>query len=285
MKPIAALLLMGMADFCFCAALTPAKGLAAGGEETRHVNLKLSGDISGRGHSNTVEWYAAGPFPPVSRGNPPQYVLGVAVRRAGGRSRIIASWASPPTTIPTFYPKLNGLWPLPGGGGALISRAVQYGGRVLYLFMFRLEGNALREVGHWGGENISLMQVNGRLVVEVVPDDYSQVPTLYTWRSKEFTEASQEFPAFYAKLGTSYAGGVLNPNPLPVAAVVQACRLALRAYQLAKQPAMGRKACLNARQRITSGRGIIHSSVAQSQQNFEQERKTAVGLIDTILSK
>jgi hypothetical protein len=277
--------LLRIAGFCFLLVLLPWRVLAAAGQGNRHVELTLLGDVSGKGGSKAVKWYVAGPFPPECPTCPLRYVRGVEVRKAGGKFPIIAGWASRPTTITAFYPKLNALWPVSGGGAALISAAVQYGGRVLDLFMLRLKGNELKEVGHWGGENESIMRMNGRLAVEVVPDDYSQLPSLYAWSGDKFKEANGEFPSFYAKLAKAHAEIVGDPRPLAVAVIVRACKLALQAYQLAKQPPLGRDACLAARQRIASGRGIIPSPVAQPEKDFEREREEAVRAIDTLLSK
>lgn len=247
------------------------------------VDLGLTGRLTDKTIRQTVEWYHVGPLPPAAPNNPPRYVRGVRVREDGAGSAILAHWEARPTTILAFYPKLNGLWGVSGAARTLVSVAVQYGGRVVDLYLLRLERGIFTTVGHMEGESMSIMRLNGHLVVEVMPDDYYKVPSLQAWNGSEFVEASRDFPQFYAKLGKDYVGGVRNPHPLPAEAIVASCQLALQAYDLAGRPAVGREACLDARRRISSGLGLIPGLAGESPQHFEQERAFAVKRIDTLI--
>ncbi len=248
-----------------------------------HVDFTTTANLAGRTRSQTVEWYRRGPFAPVAPDNPPTFIRGVAVRAGGLGTAVVARWESTPTTILAFYPKLNNVWSLPGRTGAVISAAVQYGGRVVDLYVLQWESGRLKVVGQMEGENMTVMRLEERLVVEVVPDDYSRVPELFAWDGVRFNEASRTFPMFYSRLAQTYVGGVENPHPLPPTALVQSCQLAFQAFELARQPALARRACLEARERISAGRALVRGVAAESPQVFERERRDAVQRINALL--
>lgn len=260
-------------------------GIAMQGDKpaTHHVDQAMSAVLL-KGHvPQRVEWYHDGPFPPASPNNPQEYLPGVVVYRSNTDKSVLARWQGQLTTIPSFYRQLNGLWRTKDGK-TLISVSVQYGGRVLYLYMLQLRRNKLLQSGYWGGADLAIMRLKGRLVVEVVPSSYSQVPALYQWNGVEFNQASHEFPLFYARLGHLYNSGIYSTHSVPTEAVVTNCLLAFSAWALAGSPAVGVRACRAAKQRIASGRGIVPGSSRETAQEFTAERKHAIEQIDVLLT-
>lgn len=252
-----------------------------------HVDAEFTGDLVGDGRMFLVEFYSRGPVASSGPGQPPQYVRGVRIRGVDARLPSGATWESTETTIPTFYPNLSKLWPVSESGGAVITTAVQYGGRVVALYAFRLRGETMKRVGAWEAQDFSIRRMGdgNRLVVIEWPSDYSKIPDLYAWSGADFTEAGLDFPEFFSKLAASYAQGIDNPQPLPPAAILQSCRLALQAYQLGRTPEIGRKGCARARQRIASGASIIRGFAQESPEEFENEKRKTVAEINKLISE
>lgn len=254
----------------------------AANQHDYHVNRT----IVLRDHSpKQIEWYDDGPFPPVDAHNPPQYVRGIVVRERAEPQRVVAQWQARPTTLKIFYPRLNNVWRTHADeSGPLISVAVQYGGKVLDLYMLEFRGNGLKQVGHWEDLDMSIMEMKNHLVVEVIPGAYYQVPKLFRWTRAGFIRADHEFPVFYARLGRRYIAEIYSDHPAVAEDIAANCRLASAAWRLAKDPARGVRACRAAKQRIASGRGIVPGSSRETPQEFMAERKHAIKQIDALLT-
>jgi hypothetical protein len=235
----------------------------------------------------TVEFYRRGPLPPMRPGQPDEYVRGIAVKETGvretekteGSFRMLDRWEAPPTTITAFYPKLSRTWSVPDQPEAIITTAVQYGGRSLTLYAFTWDRRRLELIPHWDGENFSIAQMGAppRFVVTVMPADYNQIPQLYAWNGSAFLAASEEFPRYFRTLGNREAATIYGHAELPPpGALVQSCRRALQAYALADQQKLGRKACVQARARIESASHVHDPKI-------QQERESAIAEINRLL--
>lgn len=252
-----------------------------------HMDAVVKADLAGDGRVLQVEFYRRGPLGHSDPGQPPGYVRALAVRSVTATSAVLEKWESAQTSIPVFYPKLSNVWPVSEPGGCVITTAVQFGGRVMRLYAFRWQGSKLKQVGTWQAQDFSISQMDGNrhLVVVERSSDYGKVPVLYQWDGVEFTEASRNFPEFFSRLGASYEKGVRSAQPLPPAALVQNCRLALQAFQIAGRPQAGRRACVQARERISSGRAIISGNSQESPKEFENEKKMAIAEINKLIEE
>lgn len=249
-----------------------------------HVELALSGDLAGDGHILRVEFYHRGPFQPSTPGQPPEYVRGLAVSDPKVSPGLLARWESERTTIRAFYPELNRLWSVRVPGGVIITTVVQWGGRTSNLYTFRWENGRLEQVRAWGGEDFKIQRMGGKLVVVVTPSDYSKLPELYAWDGKTFAEAGRRFPKYYAKLGIRYVRGIRQSEPLPPEAVIQSCRLALQAFELAGQPDVACKACLEARDRISSGQNVTFGVAVTTTEQLRRYKDYSLSEIEKLMA-
>jgi hypothetical protein len=251
-----------------------------------HVDLVEKGDLVGNGGEFRVEWYWRGPVQAES-GQPPQYVRGVAVLGSGGQGHLAARWESKPTTLPDFYRHLNGLRSVPGTPGQLIFATVQYGGATTDLYVLRLHGTELEQINDIGGRAISLEQMGSEpeLVVKVRPSDLSQIYALYAWRAAKFERADRAFPKFWSGLAESYSEDMSKAAALSPFELQVDCQFLFRAFELAGTPRMAAKPCLAARSRIVSGQSLAPNLPSEQPVQFEEEKRTAVSEINTILRR
>lgn len=278
MRSAAACCFVGIV-FYFFAGLVEVQRAHQASETWKQTHLEFTDDLTGSGELFRIEFYGRGP---LKSGD---YIRGVAITRVGKHEPVLArrefeagmSWFEPPT----------GLWPASPSPGKLIVAFLPYGARLMQLHVLQFDGQDIKEVGRWQGQDASLkrMAAHQQTVVVFTPSDLSELPKLYVWNGSEFTEASRRFPHFFAKLGAANAAGVENPQPLPPSALVGNCRAALRAFQLAGTPEIGRKTCTHARERIASGNGLIPGLTRASAEDFEIEKKIAVAEIDKLIEE
>lgn len=264
--------------FCFSAGFGGVQTPPHASETWKEYHLEFTGDLTGSGELFRVEFYRRGPL------KSGEYIRGVAVTTPGKQGRVLARQEFE-AGIPWFE-RPTGLWAASPSAGKLIVAFLPYGARLMQLRIFQFDGRRLKEVGKWQGEEASLkrMEPHQQTVVVFKPSDLKELPKLYVWNGREFTEASRRFPSFFAKIGAANAAGVENPQPpLPPSVLVDICRDALRAFQLAGTPQAGRRACVRARERISSGRAIIPGNSHESLKEFENEKKMAVAEIDKLI--
>jgi hypothetical protein len=158
---------------CLLAHLAVAK--AEGGIESKevgsvHVDYAVTADLTGKWNYYRVEFYRRGPIAQSNPVGPPVYFRGIRIEKPSDSQ--VGLWEAP-TTIPVFYRKWSNVWRTPNGE-AIITTAVQFGGRTVGLYAFRWSADELQVLSDWNGENFAIKLLDGNLTVTVDPTDYTQ---------------------------------------------------------------------------------------------------------------
>jgi hypothetical protein len=247
--------------------------------------VMVDASLPDQSRSIEFQFYHRASIGTAQPGQPPEYVRGIRVKESSPNFRVLDSWEAQPTTIVAFDQKLNRTWVV--GRAQIITATVYYGGRYGKLFALYWTGGKLKQVNEWDGAGFSIRAIGSppEPVVAVNSSDYSRVPELYAWNGTEFQAASDRFPAYFASLGADYAAPIYDySHPVPPVALLQSCRLSLEAYKLAHNPDAGHKACLEARDRISEGRGIIPGATIKAE-DFQRQRSSAIAEIDSVVKQ
>lgn len=256
----------------------------------RTVELRMSGDLAGKGHTLWVEWYLWGPL--REKGNRQDtYVRGVALRDPANDSRVIAKWESRPTTLTIFWPKLNAIWSTPKTGDHFITVSVDYGGTSITLYALHFVGEKLVESGALEGRGISIenMGTPERPIVILDPPDYYLNPQLYEWNGSQLERVDRHYPEFWFKLGSQLLQSLKNPSiksaPIPPSYLVTSCRRAIEIFDYAGRAEYGRDVCLQTRGQLLTGREVVAERMNDTPEQFQRERATAVRQIDELVAR